>query len=121
MDLADEAASFYQKVFGEGNFFLEIQDNGMEVQYQVNQALKDMSQRLSIPMVATNDCHYLNKEDSKAHDLLLCIQTGKTIHDADRFRFRTDQLYFKSPDEMNRDFADFPHAIENTLAISRTV
>ncbi|MBA3031423.1 MAG: DNA polymerase III subunit alpha [Desulfobacteraceae bacterium] len=119
MDLADEAARFYQKVFGEGNFFLEIQDNGMEVQYQVNQALKDMSQRLSIPMVATNDCHYLNKEDSKAHDLLLCIQTGKTIHDADRFRFRTDQLYFKSPDEMNRDFADFPHAIENTLAISR--
>jgi DNA polymerase-3 subunit alpha len=118
MDLAEEAAVFYRKVFGEGNFFLEIQENGMEVQREVNQALKDLSQRFSIPMVATNDCHYLNQEDSKAHDVLLCIQTGKTIHDADRFRFRTDQLYFKSPDEMIRDFSGFPGAVENTLAIA---
>jgi DNA polymerase-3 subunit alpha len=100
MDLAEEAARFYQSVLGENHFFLEIQDNGMDVQYQVNAALRDMGRRLSIPLVATNDCHYLDKQDARAHDLLLCIQTGKTIKDADRWRFSTDRLYFKSPDEM---------------------
>jgi len=118
MDLAETAARFYQKTLGEGNFFLEIQDNGMDVQLKVNQALKDMSRRLSIPMVATNDCHYLDKKDIRAHDVLLCIQTGKTVLDADRFRFSTDQLYFKSPDEMKQAFADFPNAVENTVEIA---
>ena len=119
MDEAEAAARFYQETLGDGNFFLEIQDNGMEVQYKVNAALKDMSRRLSIPMVATNDCHYLDKADAKAHDVLLCIQTGKTVNDADRFRFSTDSLYFKSPDEMKKDFAEYENAIENTLAIAR--
>ena len=118
MDLAEEAALFYRTVLGDGNFFLEIQDNGMQVQYDVNTALKEIGQKLSIPLVATNDCHYLDKEDARAHDLLLCIQTGKTIHDADRFKFSTDQLYFKSPEEMHRSFADYPEALSNTIAIS---
>ena len=118
-DKANEAALFYQKVLGEGNFFLEIQDNGMEIQHQVNQGLKEMSQRLSIPMVATNDCHYLDQKDVRAHDVLLCIQTGKTVMDTDRFRFSTDQLYFKSPEEMKNSFSEFNGAIENTVNIAK--
>jgi len=116
---ADEAACWFVKTYGEGNFFLEVQNNGIEIQETVNQALLDMSLRLSIPLVASNDCHYLEKEDVKAHDVLLCIQTGKTIHDADRFKFRTDQLYFKPPGEMYDYFGDYPGALENTVKIAR--
>ena len=78
-----------------------------------------MSRRLSIPLVASNDCHYLDRDDVRAHDVLLCIQTGKTIHDADRFKFRTDQLYFKSPREMAADFKDYPGALANTVEIAQ--
>jgi len=116
---ADEAARFYQKTFGEGNFFLEVQNNGIDIQGQVNQALLDMSRRLSIPLVASNDCHYLKKDDVRAHDLLLCIQTGKTVQDADRLKFRTDQLYFKSKEEMISDFKDYPGALANTVEIAK--
>ena len=119
MEQADEAARWFTKTYGEENFFLEIQNNGIEIQETVNQGLLDMSQRLGIPLVASNDCHYLEKEDVKAHDVLLCIQTGKTIHDADRFKFRTDQLYFKSPKEMHDYFGDYPGALENTVKIAR--
>lgn len=115
---ADDVARFYRQVFGEENFFLEIQDNGIDIQQKVNQLLKDMSQRLSIPMVATNDCHYLDQKDVRAHDVLLCIQTGKTVMDADRFRFSTDQLHFKSTEEMKQSFSDFPGAIENSVKIA---
>ncbi|MCP4108270.1 MAG: DNA polymerase III subunit alpha [Desulfobacteraceae bacterium] len=118
-ELADEAARFYLEVFGENNFFLEVQNNGIPVQEKVNQALLDMSQRLSIPLVATNDCHYLSKEDVRAHDVLLCIQTQKTIHDTDRFKFRTDQLYFKSKEEMFADFQNYPGALDNTADIAK--
>ena len=96
MELADAAAQEYLEIFGENNFYLEVQNNGIDIQDRVNEALVDMSQRLSIPLVASNDCHYLDREDVRAHDVLLCIQTGKTIHDANRLKFRTDQLYFKS-------------------------
>ncbi len=115
---ADESARFFHDLFGENNFFLEIQSNGIELQEKVNQALLDMSRRLSIPLVATNDCHYLNKEDAYAHEVLLCIQTGKTVNDSDRFRFSTDHLYFKSPQVMVDSFADFPGAVENTGKIA---
>jgi len=115
---ADEAARFYLDVFGENNFFLEIQKNGIEVQERVNQALSDMSSRLSIPLVATNDCHYLNKEDVRAHEVLLCIQTGKTMHDEDRFKFGTDQLYFKPKEVMYAEFKDYPGSLENTAKIA---
>jgi len=118
IDKADEAARFYLDLFGEGNFFLEVQNNGIDVQEKVNQALLDMSKRLSIPLVASNDCHYLDKEDVRAHDVLLCIQTGKTVHDMDRLRFRTDQLYLKSKAQMYSAFKDYPGALENTVDIA---
>ena len=119
MEDAATAARWYQALFGEDNFFLEVQNNGIAIQETVNRALQDMSRRLSIPLVASNDCHYLKKEDVRAHDVLLCIQTGKTVNEANRFRFSTDQLYFKSPEEMTADFKDYPGAIANTLAIAR--
>jgi len=115
---ADEAARFYLEVFGENNFFLEVQHNRLPEQEKVNQALLDMSRRLSIPLVATNDCHYLDREDVDAHDVLLCIQTGKTINETDRFRFRTDQLYFKSGQEMIETLGHFPGSIEHTEKIA---
>ena len=118
-DQADEAANFYQNVFGEGNFFLEVQDNGIDIQEETNQALLEMSKRLSIPLLATNDCHYLDKADVSAHDALLCIQTGKTIHDNERLKFSTDQLYLKSKDEMYDAFKDYPGAIEHSVDIAR--
>jgi DNA polymerase-3 subunit alpha len=117
-DAADEAARFYLSLFGEGNFFLEVQNNGIDIQDHVNQVLMDMSQRLSIPMVATNDCHYLDQDDVRAHDVLLCIQTGKTVQDAERFRFRTEQLYFKSREEMVADFKTYPGALAHTVDIA---
>ena len=119
IDQAEAAAQWYQQLFGENNFYLEVQNNGIEIQETVNRALRDMSQKLSIPLVASNDCHYLNKEDVRAHDVLLCIQTGKTVNEANRFRFSTDQLYFKSPVEMAASFKDYPGAIDNTLSIAR--
>ncbi|MFO7964569.1 MAG: DNA polymerase III subunit alpha [Desulfobacterales bacterium] len=116
---ADEAARFFQKVFGEENFYLEVQDNGMDVQYRVNEGLSDMSRRLSIPMVATNDCHYLDQKDARAHDVLLCVQTGKTVKDQERFRFSTDQLYFKSADIMEKTLGRYTGAISNSVDIAR--
>ncbi|MCD6224315.1 MAG: DNA polymerase III subunit alpha [Deltaproteobacteria bacterium] len=118
IEKADEAAIFFHKIFGEDNFYLEVQENGIELQDRVNRTLLEMSRRLSIPLVATNDCHYLNREDSRAHEILLCIQTGHTINDNDRFRFSTDQLYFKSQQEMIASFNDFPGAIEHTSEIA---
>lgn len=117
IDEADEAARFYLKTFGEENFYLEVQHNGMAVQEKVNQGLYDMSRRLSIPMVATNDCHYLSQDDVRAHEALLCIQTGDTIHNTNRFKFDSDQLYFKSTQEMIERLSHFPGAIENTEQI----
>ncbi|PIE67299.1 MAG: DNA polymerase III subunit alpha [Deltaproteobacteria bacterium] len=118
MDKAEEAALFYHNVFGEGSFFLELQHNGIPAQEKVNQGLVALNRKLDIPLVATNDCHYLNRKDAKAHEVLLCIQTQKTMADADRFTFDSDQLYFKSPEEMKAYFAKYPGAIENTVAIA---
>jgi len=118
MELADTAAREYLEIFGEDHFYLEVQNNGIDIQERVNEALLDMSQRLSIPLVASNDCHYLDREDVRAHDVLLCIQTGKTIHDTNRLKFRTDQLYFKSKDEMHASFNAYPDAISNTVDIA---
>jgi DNA polymerase-3 subunit alpha len=118
IEQAESVAYEYLQIFGEGNFFLEVQNNGLLEQEQVNQILLDMSQRLSIPLVASNDCHYLSKEDVRAHDVLLCIQTGKTVQDNERFQFRTDQLYFKSKAEMHEAFKDYQGAIGNTVDIA---
>jgi DNA polymerase-3 subunit alpha len=119
IDQADNAALFYLDLFGEGNFFLEVQNNGIDVQETVNRALLDMSQRLSIPLVASNDCHYLDKTDVRAHDVLLCVQTGKTVHETDRLKFGTDQLYLKSKVEMYDAFRDYPGALENSVNIAK--
>ena len=118
IDAADDVARFYNQLFGEGNFFLEVQNNGIDVQGRVNQALLEMSGRLSIPLVATNDCHYLDKKDVRAHDVLLCIQTGKTVNETDRLKFGTEELYFKSAEEMVEAFGEYPGAIENTAKIA---
>jgi len=118
MELADQAARRYQEMFGENRFFLEIQNNGIAEQERVNAALVEMSRRLSIPLVASNDCHYLSREDVRAHDALLCIQTGKTIHDSERLKFRTDQLYFKPTSEMVDYFKATPEALAHTAQIA---
>jgi DNA polymerase-3 subunit alpha len=118
IEKAEAAARFYRDLFGEQNFFLEVQNNGIDVQTTVNQALREMGDRLGIGLVASNDCHYLSKEDVRAHDVLLCVQTGKTVSDGDRFRFGTDQLYLKSKQEMINYFSGYPGAIENTIAIA---
>lgn len=119
IEKAKDVAREYQGLFGEDAFYLEVQSNGIEAQERVNQALRELSRELSIPLVATNDCHYLNKEDARAHDILLCIQTGKPVHDKTRLRFQTDQLYFKSPEEMKASFGSgFRDAIENSVAIA---
>jgi len=119
IDEADDSARMYLDIFGEGNFFLEVQNNGIDIQEKVNIGLLEMSKRLSIGLVASNDCHYLNKEDVRAHDVLLCIQTGKTVNDFDRLKFRTDQLYFKSKEEMHGSFGKYPGALENTVDIAK--
>ncbi|ADW18546.1 DNA polymerase III, alpha subunit [Desulfobulbus propionicus DSM 2032] len=106
-----------QKVFGD-RLYLEIQENGLPEQTIANQGLMALAKDLNIKLVATNDCHYLTKEESYAHEVLLCIQTGKTINDPNRFRFNTNELYFKSGDEMAAQFAYCPEAISNTLEVA---
>jgi DNA polymerase-3 subunit alpha len=118
VDEAREIALRYKNIFGPENFYLEVQDNGIEVQYEINKKLHELSKELHIGLVATNDCHYLKKEDSRAHDILLCIQTGKTINARERLRFETDQLYFKSPEEMKESFSEIPEAVLNTRKIA---
>lgn len=116
---AKKSARHFQEIFGEGNFYLEIQENGIPEQEMVNAALIEIGKELSIPLVATNDCHYLERDHSEAHDVLLCIQTGKTIKDEDRMRLSTDQFYFRSPEEMNQLFSLTPEALSNTVSIAQ--
>lgn len=107
----------YISIFDDRLFF-ELQDNGIAEQKKVNETLIDLSKHYGIPIVATNDCHYLKKEEAKAHELLLCIQTGKTMLDKDRLSFTGDEFYFKSADEMARAFSSYPEALSNTLKIA---
>ena len=117
-EAAERLAGEYGEIFGEGNFYLEIMENGLLEQKTVNTGLLEIGRKLSLPLVATNDCHYLNREDAEAHEVLLCIQTGKTLEDPDRMRFGTDQFYFRSPEEMRHLFDYCPEAIENTVSIA---
>ncbi len=117
-DRAREAALKYKHILGAGNFYLELQDNGLKEQEEANRLLIELSKELHIPLVATNDCHYLHQSDARAHEILLCIQTGKTLNQSDRMRFETDQLYFKSPDEMKEAFREIPEAVKNTIEIA---
>ncbi|WP_308686120.1 DNA polymerase III subunit alpha, partial [Stomatobaculum longum] len=115
---AKEAALRYRDIFGEENFFLELQDHGLSVQKAVNQQLIRLSRETGIPLIATNDIHYTNPEDWEAHDLLLCLQTGKKASDEDRMRYEGGQYYLKSEEEMRALFAAVPEALENTAKIA---
>ena len=117
-DDAKAVALKYEACFGKGNYFLEMQDHGIPAQRTVNQGLLRMSQETGIELVCTNDCHYTNAEDADAHDLLLCIQTGKKVQDEDRMRYEGGQYYVKSEDEMRSLFSYAPQALENTQKIA---
>ena len=116
---AENLAGQFQEMFGEGNFYLELQDHRIAEQKAVNKTLIDLSKRLSIPLVATNDVHYLNKNDAAAHEALLCIQTQTVLSDPKRLKFSTDEFYFKTAREMHELFAEVPEALNNTIAIAQ--
>ena len=105
-------------IFGQGNFYLEVQDHGLEIEKQVCQALYQLSDETGIPLVASNDAHYIRKEDAPIHDVLLCIQTGKVVKDEERMRFTGSEFYLKSEAEMRELFAARPEAVDNSLKIA---
>ncbi|MEA4815679.1 MAG: DNA polymerase III subunit alpha [Lachnospiraceae bacterium] len=115
---AKKVALEYDGIFGRGNFFLELQDHGIEEQKTVNSALIKIHEETGIPLIATNDSHYIYKDDSVAHDILLCVQTAKTVNDTDRMRYFGSEFYLKSPEEMAALFHYAPEAIENTHKIA---
>ncbi len=117
-DKAEEAALEYLKHFGEGNFYIELQDHGLEPQKKLNPLLIQLSRKLSIPLVATNDVHYLSKKDSESQDVLLCIQTNKKVSEKNRICFGSKEFYFKSPEEMSELFKEVPEAIDNSIEIA---
>ncbi|MCL2235762.1 MAG: DNA polymerase III subunit alpha [Defluviitaleaceae bacterium] len=116
---AKEEAQTYKEIFGRERFFLELQNHGMPEQNTVNQALISIGQELDLELVATNDIHYLEKSDANAHEVLLCIQTNKTMQDEGRMSYKGDQYYLKSADEMAERFQDLPKALANTMEIAR--
>lgn len=115
---ARNSAHQLRDIFGKNNFFLEVQDQGLDVDGPVNREIVRLSRESGIPLVATNDCHYLTQSDAKAQEVLMCIQTGKTLSDPQRMRFATDQFYFKTAEEMAQVFAELPEALERTAAIA---
>ncbi len=116
---AREKALHYQELFGPGNFYLELQDHGIEEQKIVNRELIAISRDTGIPLIAANDIHYVNQEDATAQDIMICIGTNKKLHDEKRMKFESDQFYLKSTEEMQALFADVPEALENTEKIAR--
>ncbi|MEW6723454.1 MAG: DNA polymerase III subunit alpha [Bacillota bacterium] len=118
LDEAREAAAYYRDLFGPDSFYLELQYHRQAEEVRVNDALAALGRELGIPLVATNDSHYLDREDAAAHDVLLCIQTAKNLDDPDRLRFPNDEFYLKPPAEMEELFSDYPGAIENTRRIA---
>ncbi|MBS4881631.1 MAG: DNA polymerase III subunit alpha [Peptoniphilus harei] len=118
LEAAKAAALEYREIFGENNFFLELQDHGMPEQARVNRELIKISEELNFPLTVSNDVHYLDRDDAKSHDVLLCIQTGKTINEENRMKFPSDEFYLKSPDEMAALFPENKDALENTVKIA---
>ena len=118
IDVARKRAEELASIFDNERFFLEVQANGMRDQEKVNVALRELAQELSLPLVATNDCHYLERKDAEAHDALLCIQTGKTVDDTNRMKFPTDEFYFKSREEMEAALPGLEDALDNTTLIA---
>ena len=119
MEEARKVAYQHQDIFGKGNYFLEMQDQGLEQEKRINPLLVELSRQTSIPLVVTNDCHYLRCEDSKAHDVLLCIQTGRQVSDTKRLKFANDQFYLKNYDEMMQVFgSEVPEAVWRTAEVA---
>jgi len=117
-DKAKETVLWYKTVFGEGNYYLEIQDHGIREQKIVNQKLIKLSNETGVPLVATNDVHYIEKDDSRMHKILLCVQTGSNINEENALEFKTNEFYLKSAKEMAEIFSDNPEAILNTNKIA---
>ncbi len=117
LEEAEAAALEYARIF-DGRFYLELQDHGLEEEHLSNERLLEISRRTGIPLVATNDVHYMYRHHAKAHEVLLCIQTNSTLNDPRRFRFNSDQLYFRTPEEMWEIFGEVPEALENTVRIA---
>jgi DNA polymerase-3 subunit alpha len=118
LEAARQSSYDLRDIFGKGNFYLEIQDQGLPEERRINPQMVRLSRETGIPLVATNDCHYLNQMDARAQDVLVCIQTGKTVSDSSRMKFATDQFYFKSLEEMQAVFAEAPEALSRTLEIA---
>ena len=117
-DKAQWTAGMYAEMFGEGNYFIELQDHGLPEQANIRESLIKIARDLKLPLIATNDAHYLCKSDSESHDVLLCIQMGELVENKNRMKFQTDEFYLKSPEEMEALFLDVPEAIENTLMVA---
>jgi DNA polymerase-3 subunit alpha len=118
LDRAREAIIEYQEIFGEGNFYLEVQNHGLEEEATIRRHFASLGRELDVPLVAANDCHYVKREAAAAHDVLLCIQTGKEVDDPNRMRMPNDEFYMRSPEEMKALFEDCPGAYENTIEIA---
>ncbi|MEA4925649.1 MAG: DNA polymerase III subunit alpha [Syntrophomonadaceae bacterium] len=118
-DAAADLAREYDKIFGPGNFYLEVQDHGLEIEKEVCRTMVQIGEETGIPLVASNDAHYIRKEDATVHDVLLCIQTGKVVTDQERMRFEGSEFYLKTEDEMRELFAYCPQALDNTLIIAQ--
>lgn len=118
MEKAAQTAGQYREIFGKDHYYLEVQANGLDHQLIANRGLVDIHKKLDIPLVGTNDCHYLKKEDARPHEIMLCLQTGKTLSDTNRLKFDTDQLYVKSTEEMIAEFSELPEAVLNTCRIA---
>lgn len=118
LEKANWLIGMYTELFGRENFFVELQNHGIPEQLEINEKLVEFSKKLKLPLIATNDAHYLCKTDAKPHDVLLCIQTGSLVEEKDRFQFPSDEFYIKSPEEMSDLFKAFPEAIENTAMVA---
>jgi DNA polymerase-3 subunit alpha len=114
---ASEVVAEYVDIFGKDSFFLEVQANGLPDQQKVNEKLVQLSKKTGVPLVATNDCHYLRREDHEVHDILLCLQTGKKIDDDNRMRFETNEFYLKPPEMMFKEFGHYRESLSNTMFI----
>jgi DNA polymerase-3 subunit alpha len=114
-DAALQSVGAFSEIFGKDRFYLEVMDHGIELQQRVNRGLLRLRDKTGLPLVATNDSHYLHKDDHQAHDVLLCIGSGKKVHETERLRFDSQEFYLKTAEEMARLFPDHPEALESTL------
>ncbi len=119
-EAAVAAARELEQIFGKGNFYLEIQNHGIEKQINLIPKIEAISRETKIPLVGSNDCHYIKQTDYEAHDALICIQTGKMVADNDRLKYNSDQIYFKSPAEMEKTLGDYGDALKNTIEIAES-